>query len=108
MRLFALLFSVYLTCLSCLPCADDVQVCVEQAQNSISTTSHSDCGRNLGDWCSPLCQCQCCAGAVVTLLCTPPLAFPQPMQWAAGRRHALLVVAAPTPIAGAVWQPPQA
>lgn len=108
MRLFALLFSLYLACLSCLPCADDVQVCVEQAQTSISATSHSDCGRNMGDWCSPLCQCHCCAGAVVTLLGTTTLAFSKPLQWAAGPRHALLVVASPTRLAGTVWQPPQA
>ena len=108
MRLFALLFSVYLTCLACMPCADDVPVCVAQAQTSISAATHSDCGRNLGDWCSPLCQCHCCAGAVVTLLGMTPLAFPQPVQWATGPRHALLVVAAPTRFTGAVWQPPQA
>jgi len=109
MRLFALLFSLYLACLSCLPCADDVQVCVEQAQASISAASHSDCGRNaLGDWCSPLCQCHCCAGAVVTLFEAAKLAFPRPVQWAAGPRHAPLVVAAPTRVAAAVWQPPQA
>ena len=53
MRLVALLFSSYLTCLSCLPCADEVQRCVEQAQTSVGAASHSDCGRNLGDWCSP-------------------------------------------------------
>lgn len=108
MRLFALLFALYLTCLSCLPCADEVEGCVEQAQTSISATSHSDCGRNLGDWCSPLCQCQCCAGAVVTLLGTTPLAFPPLVQRAAAPRHASMLVAAPTQIAGAVWQPPQA
>ena len=110
MRLFALLLSLYLTCLSCMPCADDVQVCVERGQTCISTTSHSDCGRTLSDWCSPLCQCQChcCAGAVITLLGTLSLTFPQFRQWASGFRHAVLVVAAPTRSTGAVWQPPQA
>ena len=108
MRLFALLFSLYLTCLSCLPCADDVSVRGEQTQTTISASSHSDCGHGMGDWCSPLCQCHCCAGAVVTLLGTTSLAFPRPPRWAAGSRHAPLVVAAPTRIAGDVWQPPQA
>ena len=108
MRLFALLFSLYLTCLSCLPCADEVQGGVEQAQTTISAASHSDCGHSMGDWCSPLCQCHCCAGAVVTLLGTAQLTFPRPPRWAAGPRHAPLVVAAPTRLAGTVWQPPQA
>ena len=108
MRLFALLFSLYLTCLSCLPCADDVPVRGEQTQTTISARSHSDGGHDMGDWCSPLCQCHCCAGAVVTLLGTTPLVFPRPLQWATGSRHAPLIVAAPTRIAGDVWQPPQA
>ena len=109
MRLFALLFSLYLACLSCLPCADEVQTCVEPAQTSISAAPHSDCGRNaLGDWCSPLCQCHCCAGAVVGFAGAAPLVFPRPVQWAAGPRHAPLVVATSTRVAGAVWQPPQA
>lgn len=30
-HLFALLLSLYLTCLSCMPCADDVAVCVARA-----------------------------------------------------------------------------
>ncbi|RZJ87070.1 MAG: hypothetical protein EOO60_12620, partial [Hymenobacter sp.] len=88
MRLFALLFSLYLTCLSCLPCADDVPVRGEQTQMTISARSHSDGGHNMGDWCSPLCQCHCCAGAVFTLLGTTSLAFPRPIQWATGSRHA--------------------
>ncbi|MGI4759826.1 MAG: DUF6660 family protein [Janthinobacterium lividum] len=108
MRLFALLFSLYLTCLSCLPCADEVQVCVEQTQQSISAASHSDCSHGMGDWCSPLCQCHCCAGAVVNLLGTATLAFPKAPDWATATRHASLVVAAPTRLAVAVWQPPQA
>ncbi|TYZ06094.1 hypothetical protein FY528_19400 [Hymenobacter lutimineralis] len=109
MRLFALLFSLYLACLSCLPCADEVQTCVEPTQTSISATSHSDCGRNaLGDWCSPLCQCHCCAGTVVGFAGAAPLGFSRPAQWAAGPCHARLIVVAPTRVAAAIWQPPRA
>ena len=109
MRLFSLLFALYLTCISCLPCADKVPVCVESPQASVSAALQSDCnGRNLGDWCSPLCQCQCCAGAVVTLLQAAPLALPTLPQWVSSTRHAPLLVAAPTWACGAVWQPPQA
>jgi hypothetical protein len=110
MRLLALLLSFYIACLSCLPCTDEVQVCVEQAPMSFSAAPHSDCGRNaLGDWCSPLCQCQCCAGAVVAPFTEAVLVVaPLIQEWVAGPRHAPLVVAAPTHRAGAVWQPPQA
>ncbi|OGX87925.1 hypothetical protein BEN47_10385 [Hymenobacter lapidarius] len=109
MRLFALLFSLYLACLSCLPCADEALGGVKLAPTSISASAHSDHGRAvLSDWCSPLCQCQCCAGAVVSFAGTARLAFPHSVQWAAGPRHAVLVVAAPNRVAGTVWQPPRA
>lgn len=109
MRLFALLLSLYLTCLSCMPCADDVAVCVAQAQTSMHATEHSDCGKNgLGDWCSPLCQCHCCAGAVLAPIKPVQLALSAPEQWAAGSRHGVLFVAAPTRSTADVWQPPQA
>ena len=110
MRLLALLLSLYIACLSCLPCTDEEQVCVEQMQTSFRAASHSDCGRNaLGDWCSPLCQCQCCARAVVAPFAEATLAFvPLAQEWVASPRHAPLLVAAPTHRAGAVWQPPQA
>jgi hypothetical protein len=109
MRLFALLFSLYLTCLSCLPCADDAQVCVESTKDTVSAASHSDCGGvDLGDWCSPLCQCHCCAGAVLAPIKAVQLALLTPPQWASNTRHTPLLVAAPTWAASAVWQPPQA
>jgi hypothetical protein len=109
MRLFALLLSLYLTCLSCMPCTDEVEVCMAQAQTTISATPHSDCGNNgLGDWCSPLCQCHCCAGAVLAPIKPVQLAMSAPEQWTAGLRHRVLLVAAPTSALGDVWQPPQA
>ena len=61
----------------------------------------------LGRLVLPLCQCHCCAGAVLASIRPVQLVSPA-TQWAIGLRHATLLVAAPTPIAGAVWQPPQA
>lgn len=108
MRLFALLFAVYLCCLACMPCADDVQGCGAQVLTSISPTPHSDRGQHdLGDWCSPLCQCHCCAGAVLAASKAVQLAYPAPAWWAIGRYHALLLVAAPTRATATVWQPPR-
>ena len=109
MRLFALLLSLYLTCLSCMPCTDEVEVCVAQAQTTISATPHSDCGKDgFGDWCSPLCQCHCCAGAVLAPFKPVQLAMAPPEQWATSRRHAALLVAAPSRSTADVWQPPRA
>ncbi|MBF9219472.1 DUF6660 family protein [Hymenobacter ruricola] len=109
MRLLALLLSLYLTCLACLPCADDVATCAAPAQTSVSPASHSEGGQHdLGDWCSPLCQCHCCAGAVLAPGRVVPLALLAPLQWVAGPSHAALLVAAPTRSTAAVWQPPRA
>jgi hypothetical protein len=109
MRLFALLLSLYLTCLSCMPCTDEVEVCVAQAQTTISATPHSDCGKNsFGDWCSPLCQCHCCAGVVLAPFKPVQLAITPPEQWTTGRRHAALLVATPSSSTADVWQPPRA
>lgn len=108
MRLFALLFSLYLACLSCLPCADEVAVCVEQAQTCIRAGSPAGSGHNLGDWCSPLCQCHCCGGVIVPVALGAQADYLQVVEWATSPRHGRLVVAASTRALGAVWQPPQA
>jgi hypothetical protein len=110
MRLFALLFAFYFACLSTLTCTDEISVCKDQARSTVTAAPHSDCGGNMigGDWCSPLCQCRCCGGAVV-LTATPPLLAYQLMPvWGTTQRHAPLVVASPIQLAGDVWQPPQA
>jgi hypothetical protein len=109
MRLSALLFALYFACLSCLTCADEAPVCQDQTQTSVAASSHSDCGADaLGDWCSPLCQCHCCGGAVVPLAPLPALAQAPPQVWGSARKHAQFVVAAPTRAPGAIWQPPRA
>ncbi len=109
MRLFALLLSLYLTCLSCMPCADDVVVCAAPAQTTMQATPHSDCSdHGLGDWCSPLCQCHCCAGAVLAPIKPVQLAITVPEQWTTGLRHGTMLVAAPTRSTADVWQPPRA
>lgn len=108
MRLLALFFACYFACLSCLSCTDEVPVCKDQPQTTVAA-SHSDCGAGaLGDWCSPLCQCHCCGGAVVPVALANQVVYPQPPAWATSPHHAPLVVAAPTRMAATVWQPPQA
>ena len=109
MRLLTLLFAFYVACLACLPCTDEVVGCVEQTTQT-TIAAHSDCGRaDFGDWCSPLCQCHCCAGAVVPPAGASPLGLAPPARlWTASQRYAPLPGAAPTHPAGAVWQPPRA
>ncbi|RSK45449.1 DUF6660 family protein [Hymenobacter rigui] len=109
MRLLALFFAFYFAILSCMSCTDEAPACKDQTQTTVVAASHSDCRTGaLGDWCSPLCQCHCCGGAVMPLPSAPAVALAPLTQWAAAQRHGYLVVAAPTRGSGAVWQPPQA
>lgn len=109
MRLLALFFAFYFACLSTLTCADGEVVCKDTKQTTVAAASHTDCDAGaLGDWCSPLCQCHCCGGAVVPQAPLPALTAAPALTWASALRHARLRVGAPTRAAAAVWQPPQA
>ncbi|UYZ65306.1 DUF6660 family protein [Hymenobacter weizhouensis] len=109
MRLLALFFAFYFSCLSIMTCSDEASVGKNPQQTTMAATSHSSDGTNaLGDWCSPLCQCHCCPGVVMPGPATMPLVQAPLPDWNKAQRHAFFVVAAPTRASGAVWQPPQA
>ena len=108
MRLLALFFAFYFAILSCMSCTDEATTCKDQQQSSVAATPHSDCGANaLGDWCSPLCQCQCCGGAVVPAPTAQTFELAALSEWNNSPRHGTLLVGTPTRASGAVWQPPQ-
>ena len=110
MRLLALLFACYFTVLGCLPCAD-VELCAEQTTTTaVIRVAHSDCGPFQGgiDWCSPFCQCHCCAGfALPTAPVAVTLAVPPAVRYPALRFAAPAVPAVPTRAPASLWQPPQ-
>ncbi|WP_460676239.1 DUF6660 family protein [Hymenobacter coalescens] len=108
MRFLALFFSLYFAVLACLPCADEaVARPLEPMQTTVAASTHAGChSEALGDWCSPLCQCRCCAGATL-----PGATLRLPTRAVAthpGVVRAVFVVAAPTRGTTAVWQPPRA
>ncbi|WP_345117903.1 DUF6660 family protein [Hymenobacter algoricola] len=109
MRLLALFFAFYFAGLSCLSCADEVAAGQNQRQTTVAARPPSDCRpAGPGDWCSPLCQCHCCGGAVLAQAPLPALAAACAVGWGSAGRPGQLVVAAPTRAFGAVWQPPRA
>jgi len=108
MRLLALLLSLYLTCLSCLPCADEAPACPAPTRGAAVAPAHASGGSLAGDWCSPLCQCQCCSGAIAPGTAGAAAVASRPLPWADGARPGRLVAAAPTRAPGAIWQPPRA
>ena len=109
MRLVSFLFSLYFACLACLPCADEAAAGVEPTQATV-TAAHSDYGHSaFGDWCSPLCQCQCCAGAVAPPTSLAALVGAAPTSvWASAPRFGQVVEFVPNPASRGVWQPPRA
>lgn len=109
MRLLCLIFACYFAFLACLSCADEVPVRPHQTHPTVTAAAHADCTTGaLGDWCSPLCQCHCCGGAVVAQVPPAALTAAPPVDWGQAVRHGVLVVAVATRPLGAVWQPPQA
>ncbi|RZJ92531.1 MAG: hypothetical protein EOO60_07035 [Hymenobacter sp.] len=107
MRAVAFLFALYFAVLGCMTCADEL-VCAGPAGLLTIRATNPNSGHALGDWCSPLCQCACCAG----------VALPQPLlRVAFGARPAVAYVAqryaarprlaVPTRAPVAPWQPPQ-
>lgn len=108
MRAFALLFAFYLTLLSCLPCTDEGTREGELAATALTTSpAADDSHEHAPDWCSPLCQCHCCAA--VTLPTSLAATFPEAVVsvWAT-RSFAELVSPAPTRRGTGAWQPPRA
>lgn len=110
MRLLALLFALYFAVLGCLPCAD-VEPCAERATTTaaIIRAAHHDCGSSQGgvDWCSPLCQCHCCAGFALPTAPAVAFAARPGVRYSALRFAAQPVPAVPTRAPVTPWQPPQ-
>ncbi|GAA4388536.1 hypothetical protein GCM10023186_35150 [Hymenobacter koreensis] len=107
MRFFSVFFALYLAILACLPCADEVPTPADGVQTYVEAPQHNTADHGVADWCSPLCQCHCCAGT--SLPSGSVVALPaQGGAYAAAPRFARLT---PPPVperSGSIWQPPQA
>jgi hypothetical protein len=96
--------------LSCIPCSDAEALVMEQT-SSIATTAksaseHSDkSGQEHKDFCSPFCQCSCCALAYAL----PIAVLPEITMRASvsDKIFATYLQQRPVGIAIPVWQPPK-
>ncbi|MFN0082794.1 MAG: DUF6660 family protein [Ferruginibacter sp.] len=68
MKIFAVIMSIYLLGLSCIPCGDKEERNAKGAQ-TISAIKHQHQHDNTNDACTPFCSCSCC----------PASAFFQPL-----------------------------
>ncbi|QWX84759.1 hypothetical protein H0I23_03710 [Cellulophaga sp. HaHaR_3_176] len=61
MKIFTVIFSIYILSLNIIPCSDSTTIDydseIAQVQKSISEQDHNS---TIGDTCSPFCNCQCC------------------------------------------------
>ncbi|RYY20958.1 MAG: hypothetical protein EOO36_02045 [Cytophagaceae bacterium] len=107
MRVLILLFALYFAGLGCLPCPD-AEPCAEPAQTAVFRAPDPSGSHSLGDWCSPLCQCPCCAGVALPQPLLRVAFGERPMVAYATRRYAGRPrLAVPTRAPAAPWQPPQ-
>jgi hypothetical protein len=106
MRLLSLFFACYFAVLGCLSCeVEEMRAEPGQVATIQQTPSHRS--TPAPDWCSPLCQCQCCPGFAVPQAPAVVFSSQRSTPEAALRfRHqpapAVLVRSLATP-----WQPPQ-
>lgn len=108
MRFLSVLFALYFAVLGGLPCTDEVPPAATGTTYVVSAGHriHDEPGEL--DWCSPLCQCRCCPGAVML---TARLATFEPAPVAFGWGATTYAPAGPAalPVRPLVtpWQPPQ-
>ncbi|WP_394344115.1 DUF6660 family protein [Rufibacter hautae] len=103
MKWFAILLSVFMIVISCIPCADAAPRVDTLAQTSINSNTGSEDHSPAADLCSPLCICSCCAGFAMQTVTqkTSPLAVKVTIPVPVHR-----VVGVPT-LSFSIWQPPR-
>ncbi|NBA78634.1 hypothetical protein GOQ04_23975 [Emticicia sp. ODNR4P] len=108
MKFFALIFSLYILILSCLPCGDakDCKV-LDNGKETFSQTDHHNHQEDT-ESCSPFCICACCGSNIVFSFQHPvlmtentPSFFPQ--------RERIIVEndSFASNFYGNIWQPPK-
>lgn len=107
MRFFTVFFAFYLAILACLPCADKTVMPQDGARTYVSASPESDAAHSRTDWCTPLCQCQCCAGTSMPTALHIALTAQSKALYGSGQ-YARLQPPAARHMPGSIWQPPQA
>ena len=107
MRFFSLLCALYFAVLGCLPCTDEVPPTGGETAFAISANHRRDEPSEI-DWCSPLCQCSCCPGAVLLAGRAATLTYaPVSPVWGADTYAPAGSDALPVRPLATPWQPPQ-
>ncbi|GAB2796467.1 hypothetical protein HNQ93_004360 [Hymenobacter luteus] len=107
MRFLSLLFALYFAVLGCLPCTDEALPTSSETA-FVTSANHSHNKSSEIDWCSPLCQCHCCPGAIMLPVRVAAFApVPVPPMWGAYAYAPAGSDALPVRPLATPWQPPQ-
>jgi hypothetical protein len=102
MKLFTLLFGIYMLLLSGLPCSDADEC--GPAKEKISTTSNRKDQHREKDNCTPFCNCACCA-APVSL--QQPVIYRLPKPAFLAKKYPVIDINFTSSGRSAIWQPPR-
>ncbi len=105
MKIFALLFSIYVLCISVMPCADneDGEILSEQAAGYVADTHHS--GHEADpEHCPPFCACTCCGQVFGTGFLQGTISFALPV---AQQHFTAYTSSFVSEVYFNIWQPPK-
>ena len=103
MKIFTLIFSLYLLGLSCLPCGDKEE-CTVKAGTTISAPINHDKHNQETEHCTPFCTCSCCAASIafqsMTSYKIPKKIFPT-------TKYPVYNISFSSQVSFSIWQPPK-
>ncbi len=108
MKLFSVIFSMYILVLSCLPCGDvdDCKV-ADNDKVSFSKTSHSEHQEDT-ETCSPFCICACCGTNIAyNFFFSTPISEKQTTQYSQKLNIVYTNDSFSSNFYGNIWQPPK-
>ena len=103
MKLFTLLFNIYMLALSFFPCAD-IDISVNDNENIISSTDNNKKEHNETENCTPFCICSCCA---VPIIYEAINIDENSKQIYLSAKYPSLKINCPSLSSAAIWQPPK-
>ena len=103
MKLFTLLFNIYLLALAFFPCAD-VDSCVEANDTFISAAQNNKKDHKETENCTPFCICACCAVPIIHQAIT---ANETAKQIFLAVKYPSVKINFPSFSSTAIWQPPK-
>lgn len=105
MRMFTLLFCIYLLALSVVPCSDTFMAGQSDKESITFSASHNHTSDNT-DFCSPFCICNCCSSPVMSKFKASYTTFTK-ITFVSQLDFPVRELSFISKYAGVIWNPPQ-